>query len=524
MLTELRLTNFKAFGETQRIPIKPLTLIFGANSSGKSSIIQSLLLAHHGMETGDFNVHQPRLAGDMADLGGFDNFVHRHDATKAVRLHLVTDIDRERLQKRLGELTGRSNAPVNFSRFGISVMLSRTDPEAEGEAQEDDASLRPIVSAIEVFFDGQPVVTLSASLLTWIIGEYDAEFAAASHGFLHALLGAPSGPAGARLTAGSDLSKLGNASTNEEASWSFSFEKFVLKAVRSAVSAKAADSTGPPICEDAQALRHYISCLITACSEFTAETLQSIAYLGPLRWFPPRHLIEQGIEALQQRAGGSLAWDAACRSQDVVHDVNKWLGPDRFGTRYRLIRQPLFGEGGFGKAMAMDGDPIENLRNVKPDRIELQFEDIQTGTTLTHRDIGFGVSQMIPLLVYACAMNRRIIAVEQPESQLHPAHQAELGDVFIESALGERKNRFLLETHSEHLILRILRRIRETAEGDAKLPEGLPRITPADVAVLYVEPSAKGSIVREMRVDEEGQLLDPWPDTFFEQGFKERFS
>jgi AAA15 family ATPase/GTPase len=52
MLTGLSIGNFKAFGETQHVPIKPLTLIFGANSSGKSSIIHSLLLApRHPMTT-----------------------------------------------------------------------------------------------------------------------------------------------------------------------------------------------------------------------------------------------------------------------------------------------------------------------------------------------------------------------------------------------------------------------------------------------------------------------------------------
>ena len=51
MLTAINLSNFKAFAKSQRIPIRPLTLIYGANSSGKSSIIHSLLLAKHAAET-----------------------------------------------------------------------------------------------------------------------------------------------------------------------------------------------------------------------------------------------------------------------------------------------------------------------------------------------------------------------------------------------------------------------------------------------------------------------------------------
>ncbi|MEA2083983.1 MAG: AAA family ATPase, partial [Thermodesulfobacteriota bacterium] len=46
MITSLHLGNFKAFAEAQNIPVKPITLIFGANSAGKSSIIHSLALAH----------------------------------------------------------------------------------------------------------------------------------------------------------------------------------------------------------------------------------------------------------------------------------------------------------------------------------------------------------------------------------------------------------------------------------------------------------------------------------------------
>jgi hypothetical protein len=68
LLTGLRLGNFKAFGETQNIPIKPLTLIFGANSAGKSSIIHGLLLACHATETGNLDVHKTRISGDTGTL------------------------------------------------------------------------------------------------------------------------------------------------------------------------------------------------------------------------------------------------------------------------------------------------------------------------------------------------------------------------------------------------------------------------------------------------------------------------
>lgn len=64
MLTALRIGNFKAFAESQRIPVRPLTLIYGANSSGKSSVLHSMILARHALETGDLDVHRTNVGGE----------------------------------------------------------------------------------------------------------------------------------------------------------------------------------------------------------------------------------------------------------------------------------------------------------------------------------------------------------------------------------------------------------------------------------------------------------------------------
>jgi hypothetical protein len=124
---------------------------------------------------------------------------------------------------------------------------------------------------------------------------------------------------------------------------------------------------------------------------------------------------------------------------------------------------------------------LRKLAQASPDQLrDLVLIDVRTDTPVSHRDVGIGISQVLPVLVHCYANEGKLVAIEQPEIHLHPALQAELGDVFIESALGERKNTFLLETHSEHLILRIMRRIRETTAGT--LPEGIPPIKPDDVA------------------------------------------
>lgn len=156
----------------------------------------------------------------------------------------------------------------------------------------------------------------------------------------------------------------------------------------------------------------------------------------------------------------------------------------------------------------------EALRN-------LVLVDKRTGTSISHRDVGIGVSQVLPVLVIAYASSGCLLAIEQPEIHLHPALQAELGDLFLASALGDAGNTFLVESHSEHLLLRIMRRIRETNQG--RLPEGIPAVRPEDVMVLFVEADGPQSIIREMPLNERGELVKAWPGGFFEEGFREIF-
>lgn len=154
------------------------------------------------------------------------------------------------------------------------------------------------------------------------------------------------------------------------------------------------------------------------------------------------------------------------------------------------------------------------------DIAELRLVDVRKRTAVSLRDVGVGISQVLPVLALAYGSRQKLIAIEQPEIHLHPALQAELGDVFIESALGECGNTFILETHSEHLILRLMKRMRETHLGKGT---GLPPVTPADIAVLYFEPDGTRSIVREMPLNEMGELVKSWPGGFFEEGLREQF-
>jgi len=162
---------------------------------------------------------------------------------------------------------------------------------------------------------------------------------------------------------------------------------------------------------------------------------------------------------------------------------------------------------------------------------------------VTPHDVGFGISQIIGVLV---APNQaKHILIEQPELHLHPALQSKLGDYFIDRAgdeYADMNNMFLIETHSEHILLRIMRRIRETTNNTLPRESFKPLFTLRDVpspeiedfpihsfskdniAVLYVDRDEDRSIVKEIPLNENGELMKAWPGGFFEEGMEDIFS
>ena len=135
-------------------------------------------------------------------------------------------------------------------------------------------------------------------------------------------------------------------------------------------------------------------------------------------------------------------------------------------------------------------------------------------------DVGVGISQVLPVVVAALDPDRPgITAIEQPELHLHPKLQVELGDLFVQPVDDGRV--FLLENHSEHLMLRLLRRIEETHSGE--LPEGKPPLRPEQVSVVFLEQVDGEVRATPLRIDETGEFIDRWPQGFFAERDDELF-
>jgi hypothetical protein len=150
---------------------------------------------------------------------------------------------------------------------------------------------------------------------------------------------------------------------------------------------------------------------------------------------------------------------------------------------------------------------------------KLTLTDLRRDVSVDPSNIGAGVSQVIPVLVSVLDTKSKVTAIEQPELHLHPAVQCALADLFVRATRVSDERFFLLESHSEHLLLRLMRRIRETQKGDTPSDDLL--LGPDGITILFVETHEGRSVYREMPLNERGELIKAWPGGFFEEDMNE---
>jgi len=149
--------------------------------------------------------------------------------------------------------------------------------------------------------------------------------------------------------------------------------------------------------------------------------------------------------------------------------------------------------------------------------LRLEIKNLHSGLNLSFRDIGFGWSQVLPVIVEIVQGMHSALFVEQPELHLHPNNQSQLMDVVLENlAQYESAPPVFLELHSEQMVLRLLRRIKEGGKSI-----GHKKVKPEDVVISYVVKEKEGSKIRRLAISDNGTMGDPWPGGFFESALKD---
>ncbi len=543
MITKIAIENFKGVGERVEIELKPITLLFGANSAGKSTVLHALHYAREVFERHNLNADRTVSGGEFVDLGGFATFVHGQDLTRKVVLSFTLDltttdlrsyappphpvaIEDRQIDLSADVVKACVSIDVAWSEWLKRPLVSRYSVElndmhfaslicddSRGGAVEIDtlAVKHPLVlTGSEVDGEeGSPsyldavadLLPTPQSLETPNIGVLEQPDALPEWGLLLKL----------------QLRDLEPPRMPEPRGYLEEKERYEQKSLEYENDYRAQQRT-----------LQLLSQLIVGPGEVLAESLKQLRYVGPLRRTPPRNFLAPRFPDGSRWANGLAAWDRLSFDTELVERVNNWLSDDErldagCYLKLRTLRQldeesELFGMLASGRAFDELDDIGMELRKLPTKRELVLYAGDEP--MLPH-DVGVGVSQLLPVIVAALADSDHHVAIEQPELHVHPRLQAEIGDVLVAAAASPLMNRFLIETHSEHLILRLLRRIRETHEGT--LPSWHPGLTPAQLAVVYLTGGDAPTTAVSLRLRDDGEFLDRWPKGFFEERAEELF-
>jgi predicted ATPase len=435
MLTRLRVRNLKAWKDSGEVRLAPLTVLFGANSAGKTSIPQLLLLLKQTAESPD---RQRALQfGDsrtLVDLGTYDEAVHAHDVTQPLEVEL---------RWTLGDPLQVSD-PLSQAEYAGNVLTFRVSIEADKRHQ-------PIVRSLEyrLAADGGTVLDVG------IRRRGD------SNGFeLH--------------------SERYRPVRNQGRAWPLP----------------------PPVrfygFPD-EVMAYYQNTAFVADLVLELERLlNSIFYVGPLREYPKRLYLWSGETPDHVGARGDRAVEAILASGDRAFN---WKPRQKTKPLAELVAERL-------RSMGLIRE--FEVKALAPHRKEYEVL-VRTGArtpSVKLTDVGFGVSQVLPVIVECFYVPRRSIVIfEQPEIHLHPRVQADLADLFVDAIHARedgvpRDCQFIIESHSEHFLRRLQRRIAEE------------ELAPTEAALYFVHTEADGARLEELKVDVFGNILN-WPEGFF---------
>jgi predicted ATPase len=436
MLVELQVKNFKAWQDTGSIRLAPLTIVFGGNSSGKSSLGHLLLALKQTVQISDRK--RALHLGDensLIDLGTFTDCLHGHDLESSLEFAI-----KWRLTRRL-----HIENPLSSSEGYTGDRLS-----LHSTLRADKAG-QPVTNEIQyTLFDG------------------DDEILEIKHG---------------RKGSGGylDASPLRLVHAQGRKWPAETPEKFYRFADRTLLRYQNADFL----------------------AEFALETeriLDDLYYLGPLR-SPPRRVYQWS---------GDSPPDVGQEGESAIAAILSASAEGRNLNRGRGRKKQRFDE--FIASWLVDLGIIAKFRvkavaeGRKEYEVLVRTQENSPEVKLT--DVGFGISQVLPALVQAFYCPKgSTVWMEQPEIHLHPRAQSVLADAFISATQSyedsaPRETQLIIETHSEHLLNRLQRRVAEGA------------INKEDVAVYFVNNKKGTAQLEALELDEYGEILN-WPENFF---------
>lgn len=526
-LRALELENFKAFGNRVRIPIAPITLVFGENSSGKTSIIQALQLLQQSLAHGRLT---PRSEHGSVDLGSFSEFVFNHDEGKEFRV--------------CAELSYKNEVPMPVWKKGKTSNTAWTSLELVFGAVPDskEGRLNALLSGFGIWnqsFDIARYRRFSAtkSDIPWLFEMKSALTDDLGGGSSEIVLGKCEHivsdpifwyPFYNNLRRDSLIEKLEAKVDDEdfdvESALDFyrclsddsdsvhrwigrireaELEEFfflptgkkqleLLSFGRFELPEEMFNPGHPGMTDDDDVVS-------PRCGQYTKDVMKDLRNclvdlysLGPFRKPPERFYVYSAHESANVGESGENVPNVLYEDAEVVASVNGWLNKLDIGYEIEVEKWEQSSSGLFEIRL------VDKCRKDKNVRVSLT-------------DVGFGISQILPLIVQSLVAKNQTITIEQPEVHIHPGLQANMGDLFAEAIGGSNNNRFIIETHSEHLVLRMQKLIRE---GTLK---------PEDVSVVFVSRSEEGSQVTPLPLDEDGDFTEEWPGGFFPERMNELF-
>lgn len=441
MINEVRFGGFKSWRDTGQVRFAPITALFGNNSSGKTSLLQMLLMLKQTAESTDrtqvLNLGDERA---LVDLGTLQDVLYSHDLA-----------------------------------VPLSVALKWTLPEALEVPDPADPAA--------TLFEGK---TLSFRTTIASHGNGDDLGRASVTDMAYGFAG---GEFGMRPVKGKK-SKFELFETAED----FSFVRTV---------GRPWDLPAPAKCYGFpdQVRAYFQNAGFLSDFELQFEELFArVFYLGPLRDYPRRQYSWAGARPADMGRRGERVVDAILASREAGNTYSRGRGHKRQSLEERVA-------GWLQELGLIDRFEVKPIaKGGKLFQVWVRRNPKAPDVLIT--DVGFGVSQILPVLALCYyAPEGSTLILEQPEIHLHPRVQAGLADVFIDAAKS-RGVQIIIESHSEHLLRRLQRRVAEEQ-------------FPADDAALYFAATKDDeSRLTTLDLDLFGTIKN-WPEGFFGDEFDE---